>query len=511
MSTDISRRDFMKAAGVGAGFMIASGYSPFSYAANEKVRIGCIGTGGQGTYHIREGLAGTEAIDLVAVCDVFHPHQRSAQLYGRIANAGIKMGPGESPNDLPAEARAKIRDARTPKGYYDYKEMLAEEELDAVVISTPLTSHYQISMDCLDAGKWVFCEKTLVDSVEEGQSLLRKCHETGKFLQVGHQRRYNPRYNLAMSIARDEGLLGRINHITAQWHRNNYWRRAWQLEYPDYELNDEEKKYISDLEQHLNWRMYDELSGGLYFELATHQTDIANWFLMAVPARVHAFGGVDYWRDGRTVDDNIVLSYEYELRPQDPGFQTLDARSQLQRLPLLNRSYGVRFMYSSILANAKRGASELIQGDWATLELTEHDCFMYGESAPVAEAEARVAAAQAAREGADGDSPVSTITSGESLQLSNEELTEGRKLLGDRELNSANHYQFEAFAHHIRNGGIPRNNQMVGYTTSLTAIAAMESRRSGKVVEIDPAWYNLDFETPSFYDWHWDAEAYPEA
>ena len=69
-------------------------------------------------------------------------------------------------------------------------------------------------------------------------------------------------------------------------------------------------------------------------------------------------------------------------------------------------------------------------------------------------------------------------------------------------------YQFKAFAHHIKNGGVPRNNQMVGFTTSLTSIAAIQSREEGRTVEIDPAWYTFDFEVPSFYDYEfeWDEE-----
>jgi hypothetical protein len=60
-------------------------------------------------------------------------------------------------------------------------------------------------------------------------------------------------------------------------------------------------------------------------------------------------------------------------------------------------------------------------------------------------------------------------------------------------------FQFRAFTDCIRNGGMPLNNQMVGFTTAITALAAMESRKSGKPVEIDPASYAFDFEVPSFY------------
>lgn len=493
MSTDMNRRSFMKTAGAAAGFMIAVGYNPLSYAQNEKVRVGCIGTGGQGTFHIRDGLTGTPDIVITAVCDVFLPHQREAVKYAQLSNAGIELTEGKRLTD---EEKQRASQAYKPNAYYDYHEMLDKEELDAVVIATPLHTHFQITMDCLNAGKYVFCEKTLTRTLEQGRELIKRCHELGRWVQVGHQRRYNPKYNLAMSLVYDDGMIGRITHITAQWHRNHYWRRVL----PDYELNEEEKKYIADLEKHLNWRIYSDTSDGLFTELATHQTDVANWFMRAVPARVHTFAGLDYWRDGRTTDDNILIAYEYEQNPGDPGFIPVDQRSKLQKLNQINRAYKVRFVYTSILSNAKRGASELIQGDKGTLELSENSCYLFGEDYVVQSDEKQTAEELAAN-----------TSSGGTRQVSTEELKAGKELLADVPLKTPDTYQFMAFAHCIRNGCVPRNNQMVGFTTTITAIAAVQSRNEGKVVEIDPSWYTFDFETPSFYDYGpWDETASTE-
>jgi len=490
MSNNLSRRNFMKAAGATAGFMIAAGYSPFSYAQNEKVRVGCIGTGGQGTFHIRDGLTGATEIEIAAVCDVFLPHQREAVKYAQLSNAGVTLTEGKKLTD---EEKQRASQALKPNAYYDYHEMLTKEQLDAVVIATPLNTHFPITMDCLAAGKFVFCEKTLVRSIEDGRALITKCNELGKWVQVGHQRHYNPKYNMAMGLVYDEGRIGRITHLTAQWHRNHFWRRVLP---EGYVLNDEEKQYITDLEKHLNWRIYEETSEGLFTELATHQTDVANWFMRAIPKRVHTFAGLDYWRDGRTTDDNILLSFEYEQSPGDPGFIPIDQRSQFQKLNQINRGYKVRFVYSSILANAKRGASELIQGDKGTIELTEQKCYLFGEDY-VTQSAAAISAEDQAK----------TTASGGTRQVSNEALKEGVELLGDVTLQTPDVYQFRAFANCIKNGTVPRSNQMVGYTTAITAISAVQSKKEGKVVEIDPAWIQFDFETPSFYDYDaWDEE-----
>lgn len=503
--SDLSRRNFMKTAGTAGAFMIAQSATLRTYAQNEKVQVACIGTGGQGTFHVRTGLAGTEGIQIVGIADVFTPHQKSGVLYGQISNAKVMIGEGQSFSDLDDDTKAKVRAASRPAGFYDYKQMLDElgDQVDAVVIATPLDTHYQIAMDCLNANKFVFCEKTMVQTIEQGRGLVEKCHEIGKFVQIGHQRRYNPKYNMAMDFVYNKGILGRITHVTAQWHRNTNWRRNWQEEYPDYVLSDEEKKYIPDLERHLNWRMYTSRSGGLFTELATHQTDVANWFLQAVPTRVHTFAGLDYWRDGREVDDNIVLAYEYQEKPGAPGFLTVDQRSQLQDPARINKSYTVRFVYTSILANQKRGASEMIQGDKGTLELSETVCKLYSE--PVSQEAPKKKEDSGAKK--DG---VSSITSGGTLMTPEKmkELATGKELLATCDILPADIYQFEAFAHHIKNGGKPRTNEMVGLTTAIGAIAAIQSHTEGKTVEIDPAWYTFDFETPSFSEFEFDYTKY---
>ncbi|HPV39122.1 MAG TPA: Gfo/Idh/MocA family oxidoreductase, partial [Candidatus Hydrogenedentes bacterium] len=268
----LSRRNFMATAGAAAGVMIASGYSPFSYAQNERVRVASIGTGGQGCLHLRDGLARAKNIQVVAVCDVYQPH-----LQGGWIVAG--------------------RD-KNMKQYRDYRKMLDElgKEIDAVVIATPIDTHHDVAMDCLDADKYVFCEKTmcyagpeatLEEHVQQNRDLVQKVHDKGKFLQIGHQRRYNPDYNHALKLVWDEGIIGRIHHIDAQWHRNNDWLRplppassyddemkalVWDFlskrmsSHPNFsKMSDTEKERLI-MDGHTNWRIYTERSGGLMTE-----------------------------------------------------------------------------------------------------------------------------------------------------------------------------------------------------------------------------------------------------
>lgn len=459
MSHSITRRGFMQTAGTAAGVMTATGFSPLGYAQNDKVAVAAIGTGGQGSFHLRDGLARAHNIRVVAVCDVYRPH-----LEGGWQNAG----------------------GGDVRKYMDYREMLDKEKtLDAVVISTPLHTHYPITMDCLDAGKFCFTEKTLCHTIEQCRNLVVKARDVGRFVQVGHQRRYNPIYNKAVHLAWNEGVLGRINHIDCQWHRNNDWRRPVD---PNYILSDEEKRWIPDLERHLNWRLYHASSGGLMTELATHQLDIANWFLDAMPTRVYGRGGIDYWRDGREVYDNVNLTYEYEITETSRGFRKLDPRSKYQKVEELNKPYKVRVMYSSICANAKKGCSEQILGDNGAFEMTEAGSLFYPE------ASSPVLWAQKGRRDASQEN-ATVITSGGTLTLSNKARKDAKPVLVDTD-KSVDQLQFEAFANDIINGGTPRANIMAGLKSAICGIAGLQAMREEREIVLDPAWWAFDFETP---------------
>lgn len=481
MSENVTRRNFIKTAGVATGVAIAAGRAPFSYAQNEKVRVGCVGTGGQGSYHVRDGMMGAKDIEIVAVCDAYAAHQRLGQQLAQLSNAGIELQPGQGLSDAQKE---RVKAVPRPKGYYDYREMLEKEQLDAVVIATPLHTHYQISYDCLDAGKYVFCEKTLCYDIEQARTLVKKCHETGKFLQVGHQRRYNPLYNKALMMIREEGVIGRIVHVDAQWHRNNDWRRPINT---DHRLNSQEARFIKDLDRHMNWRLYNETSRGLMTELATHQLDITAWFLDAMPKRVFGTGGIDYWRDGREVDDNVNLIYEFEITPECRGYRAINARSSHQDKIAINQTYKVQVIYSSITANAKKGCSELIQGDEGTLELTEEGSFHYQEPT------SKVAWAQGGQTTAEQAATV--VTSGGTLQLSNKAQKEGTPIVVDND-KSIDQLQFIRFAKDVREGGMPKANQMVGLNATIMALTGYQAIAENRVVEIDPALYTFDFPTP---------------
>lgn len=513
---EVTRRNFMKAAGATAGVAVAAGYNPLSYAQNEKVRVGCIGTGGQGNFHLGDGIWGADEIDVVAVADVYEPHQAGGALRGWLANAQVVLDGGRPT----PEQMEKLKKVTKPNKYYDYKEMIANEELDAVVISTGLTEHYEPTMYCLDQGLYVFCEKTMCYEIEHARDIVKKAHEKGLFVQVGHQRRYNPNYNLAMKRYLQEGWLGRINHMEMQWHRNAAGRRVID---DSYEFNEMEKKFIkTDLEHHLNWRLYEEYSGGLFTELLTHSVDIANWFAGTLPSRVYSTAGTDYWRDGRTVADNISVMYDYDVSRNGGSFINIDGRNEYQDFMKINKPYTIRCFYSSILANAKKGASETFFGDRGAIELTEADgCWFTQEpwAKPLTEeekAEKQKILDEFAEETKDmtkAEREAYKISSGLSRKLANSAIDGAQQFAAVGSEETADVHQFRAFAHHIKNGGKPRTNEMVGLGATIVSVAARDASKTGGVVEIDPAWSQFDFEAPSatMYDEGIEAIEIPKA
>ena len=299
---DVTRREFLKTAAAAAAVSALPG-APAILAnpgPSDAVPYGIIGTGTEGCT-LLSFLATIPEGRCIANCDIYPPN--------------LKKGVETIKSN--------------PRTYDDYRRVLDQKDVKAVVIATPLNLHAKMVIDALDAGKHVFVEKTMYFKEEEGDPIRKAAAEHPKqVLQVGLQRRSSVLYNVAIEMIR-KGAIGKVMFVRAQWHRNNDWRRP----VPD-------PKY----ERLINWRMYREYSGGLLAELASHQIDVANWAIGAEPISVVATGGINYWKDGRETCDNVEAIYEY------PG--------------------GQKLLWSSILYNAHFDFDEQIMGDQGTLIIT---------------------------------------------------------------------------------------------------------------------------------------------
>lgn len=285
----LDRRDFAKTAAA-LGVAAAASRGPFvrkAKASEHVVRYAMIGPGSRGRRLLERHLVHMEHGECVALCDIYEKNLKKA---------------------------LTVFDD-TPRAYTDYNELLAQDDIDAVFITVPLFLHFPVMKAALEAGKHVFCEKSLVFTPEEVHA-LRALHEAHPNLtvQVGLQRRYSLLYQRAKALI-DSGAIGDVTHIQAQWHRNTNWRRKASAEYED----------------QFNWRLYRKYSGGLCAELMSHQVDVADWFLGQHPSAVMGVGGLDYWKDGRDIYDNIQLVFEY------PGGQKLQYSSVMTNRHIAGR------------------------------------------------------------------------------------------------------------------------------------------------------------------------------
>ncbi len=270
---DLTRRDFVKAAGAVTAVAATVGAPAIQKvrAANDRVQYGIIGTGSRGNYLMKH-LKDIDSGQCVAICD--------------IQDDNIKKG------------LATI--GGSPKVFKDYHELLAQKDIEAVFVITPLFVHYPLTHDALEAGKHVFCEKCLVFKPHEVHALRADAAaHPNQVLQTGLQRRSSYFYQTVKQMV-DKGILGDVHHIHAQWHRNmiNKPSSLWTMK-PGGESN------IN------NWRVYRSMSGGLTAELTSHQVDVADWMFGSTPEFVMGLGSLDTLKDGRDVWDNIQLIYKY--------------------------------------------------------------------------------------------------------------------------------------------------------------------------------------------------------
>ena len=304
MQTDgqISRREFLKSLGLlGGGLLVAtspwlSAFADVDKTAKERLRLGIIGPGSRGQF-LMEFLTKNPKVEIVALADVYQPSIDSA----------LNLAP-----------KAKV--------YKDYRQMLDDKNVQAVLVTTPLHTHCQIVLDAFDAGKHVYCEKTIGYDMEQTKRMYDKHLETGLVFFSGQQRLYDPRYIKAMEMIH-QGTFGDITQIRAYWNRNGDWRR----EVPS-----------PDLEKFINWRLYKDSSKGLMTELACHQLQIGTWALGKLPQKVMGHGAITYWKDGREVYDNIQTIYIFDD--------------------------GKKMSWSSDIANKFYGLEEQILGSLGTVE-----------------------------------------------------------------------------------------------------------------------------------------------
>jgi len=292
-----------------------------------EVNVALLGAGAQGQV-LLDAMLRIPGLRFRAVCDVWTEYNQK-----RVVNTLKKF-------------KFEVN------GYEDHREMLdKEKDLDAVVIATPDFWHAPHTIDCLKAGKHVYCEKEMSNTLEGARSMVLAARETGKLLQIGHQRRSHPRYlHCYEKLLGEAKILGRIVTVNGQWNRAVSPDLGWPERYAI--PADRLKQYgFTSMEQFRNWRWYKGLGGGPIVDLGSHQIDIYNWFLGTPPAHVMASGGLDYY-DPKTHEwyDTVMAVYEYETPAGT-----------------------VRAYYQTQTTNGSQGYFENFMGDQGTLVLSESE------------------------------------------------------------------------------------------------------------------------------------------
>ncbi len=298
----------------------------------QKIRIGFIGCGGRGSYLMKAlGFVRPEAIDtwtensitdknwkaflegfitqddlnveITAICDVFDINAEKAQKAG--ANIYRNGSNGEM--------------GKKPTRYRTYKELIANADIDAIVVATPDHWHVPIAMEGAKHGKHVYCEKPLSWTVPETYEIRNVVKESGIVFQLGHQGRQTESYNVAKSLI-EQGAIGKVSLIEVCTNRNSP-NGAWV-----YKINPEAspenidwKQFIGPAPWHdfslprfFRWRCWWDYSTGLSGDLFTHEFDAMNQILgLGIPESVMSSGGIYYFKDGRTVPDVLQMSCEY--------------------------------------------------------------------------------------------------------------------------------------------------------------------------------------------------------
>jgi predicted dehydrogenase len=323
----IDRREFLRStAALGTGVVLAP--KSFGQAAGsgpDDINVALLGAGAQGQVLLNACLK-IPGVRFKAVCDIWTAYNQK-----RVSRLLKKY-------------------RHEHNTYVDYQEMLAnEKDLDVVLIATPDFWHTEHTVACLKAGLDVYCEKEMSNTLEDARKMVHAVKETGKLLQIGHQRRSNPQYiHCCEKLIKEAKLLGRITTINGQWNR----AARPDLGSPKKYAIDQvalEKYGFKSMHQFRNWRWYKGLGGGPIVDLGSHQIDIYNWFLEANPKSVMASGGTDYY-DKKTHEwyDNVMAIYEYKT------------------------SQGtVRAFYQTITTNSSQGYFETFMGDEGTLVISE--------------------------------------------------------------------------------------------------------------------------------------------
>jgi predicted dehydrogenase len=311
----VNRRDFLKGSSL-AAFMAMLGGVPLIAQTpppkppydGPKLKVAVIGLGPWGR-EVLDQLGRLPQAEVAAICDSY-----------------------------PAMLRRSASKAPGAAQVEDFKAVLDNKDIAAVVIATATHQHKDIVLAALKAGKHVYCEAPLAHTIEDAKAIaLAAKNSVGQVFQPGLQMRSDPQRLFLFPFIRS-GALGKPVMARAQWHK----KQSWRAPSPN-----------AEREKAINWRLNRATSPGLVGELGIHALDQCGWFYNLEPVAVSGFGSNTLWKDDRDVPDTVQAVVEF--------------------------AGGVRLNFDATLANSFDAEHEILYGSDAAVMMRDNKAWMFKE------------------------------------------------------------------------------------------------------------------------------------
>jgi predicted dehydrogenase len=327
--------------------------SPTKHSANDQVNIAIIGMGIMGFSNAQTSLQ-LPGVKLVAACDLYTGRlDHTKEVYGK--NIAVTK---------------------------DYREILDRKDVDAVFVCTSDHWHDRITIEALEKGKHVYCEKPMVHRLDEGAAVIAAQKKTGKVVQIGSQRVSSIVTEKAREIY-ESGVIGQLV-LVETWNDRQGPNGAWQYSIPtdaSKETVDWDRfigdapKVAFDPVQFFRWRNYQDYGTGIAGDLFVHLFSGLHTVISSNgPERIYATGGLRYWKDGRDVADVITGLYDYPATKNHPAF-TLQMRVNFvdggggdERLRLVGSDGVITLSWSDVTVSLNKTSKAPGYGGWDSFD-----------------------------------------------------------------------------------------------------------------------------------------------
>ena len=313
---NFSRRSFLVGASTAAAAWV-NGSIARGYVANETINVGVIGTGGRAR-HLMKSFPRLDKVRLTHLCDVW---------------------------DAALSQAAPLADERAT-ATKNYPELLADKEVQAVLIGTPDHQHVPVTLAALKAGKDVYVEKPLTHDLAEGVVIQQAADEAKRIVQVGTQQRSMPHIAEARELIQ-AGKIGKVFKVHMSWNRNTNRVKRFPLGVDPKQVDwkaflGKAKDQPFDEYRFRNWRWFWDFGGGIFTDLMVHWVDVAHWVLdLGAPEKAVSIGQFIAAKDVWETPDTVQTLMTY------PG--------------------GVQMHFEGTFSNARKGAHIEFQGTEASI------------------------------------------------------------------------------------------------------------------------------------------------